>query len=116
MSADEFDFQKQAQEQVRRERLARKILGVNEGDSSTEIKKAYWLLAMKYHPDKNPGDKESLRQFNNIRAAYDFLMKNDNGLAMSDDENHPFEDSVSDEYNTSNNWGYFLWWRDKYFK
>jgi len=116
MAQDEFDFQKQAQEQLRMEKLARKILGVDEGASPTEIKKAYWLLAMKHHPDKKPGDKEALRQFNNIRAAYDFLMKNDNGAALFDSGEQPFSDSVSEEYNTANNWGYFLWWRDKYFK
>ena len=98
------------------ERLARKILGVDEGASSTEIKKAYWLLAMKFHPDKNPGDKESQRQFNNIRAAYDFLVNNESGRHMIDSEEQPFPDSVSDEYNTTNSWGYFLWWRDKYFR
>jgi len=43
-------------------------------------------------------------------------MKNDNGAALFDNGEQPFSDSVSEEYNTANNWGYFLWWRDKYFK
>lgn len=49
------------------------VLGVNENSSQDEIKKAYRKLAVKYHPDKNLGDKESEEKFKEISVAYDTL-------------------------------------------
>lgn len=47
-----------------------KILGVSESASEEEIKKVYRKLAVKYHPDKNPGNKEAEAKFKDISAAY----------------------------------------------
>ena len=49
------------------------VLGVNKGSSEAEIKKAYHKLAMKYHPDKNPGDKEAEEKFKEANEAYEVL-------------------------------------------
>ncbi len=49
------------------------VLGIDKGASEDEIKKAYRKLARKYHPDKNPGDKEAEEQFKEVQAAYDVL-------------------------------------------
>jgi DnaJ-class molecular chaperone len=46
------------------------ILGVSESASEDEIKKVYRKLAVKYHPDKNPGNKEAETKFKEISAAY----------------------------------------------
>lgn len=49
------------------------ILGVSKNASDDEIKKAYRKLAVKYHPDKNPGDKEAEAKFKEINEAHDVL-------------------------------------------
>jgi len=49
------------------------ILGVPRTATTDDLKKAYRKLAMKYHPDKNPGDKESERMFKECSEAYAVL-------------------------------------------
>ena len=49
------------------------VLGVSKSADATEIKKAYRKLALKYHPDKNPGDKEAEEKFKEAAEAYDVL-------------------------------------------
>lgn len=50
-----------------------KVLGVSKDDSQDDIKKAYRKLAIKYHPDKNPGDREAEEKFKEVAHAYEIL-------------------------------------------
>lgn len=49
------------------------ILGVGRGASDAEIKKAYYALAKKYHPDTNQGDPQAAKKFQDVQRAYDTL-------------------------------------------
>ena len=50
-----------------------KILGVNKDASQDEIRKSYKKLALKYHPDRNPGDKKAEEKFKEAAEAYEVL-------------------------------------------
>src|SRR5579883_1947077 len=69
-----------------------KVLGVDKKASQDDIKKAYRKLAIKYHPDKNPGDKKAEEKFKEINEANDVL---------SDPEKRKKYDEVGE------NWQYY---------
>ena len=73
------------------------ILGVSRNATQEEIKKAYRKLAHKYHPDKNPGDKQVEEKFKQINNAYEIL---------SDPEKRANYDRFGSMYNGSAGFNY----------
>lgn len=57
------------------------VLGVAKTASDEEIKKAYRRLAMKYHPDRNPDDKDAEEKFKEVKEAYEILSEEDKRAA-----------------------------------
>ena len=63
------------------------VLGVDKKASADEIKKAYKKMAIKYHPDRNPGDKEAEDKFKEAAEAYEVL-SDENKRARYDQFGH----------------------------
>lgn len=74
------------------------ILGVNQSSEEREIKKAYKKLAMKYHPDRNPGNKTAEEKFKKIKEAYEVL--NDSKKRAAYDQ---YGHTAFEQGNTNNN-------------
>jgi DnaJ-class molecular chaperone len=79
-----------------------KILNISMEATNDEIKKAFRSLAKKYHPDRNPNDKDALRKFQEINEAYEVLSK-EASKKKYDDEKSKFKEKNNEEANSKNN-------------
>ena len=80
------------------------VLGVNKGASAEEVKKAYRKLALKLHPDKNPGNKEAEEKFKEATAAYQVL-SDTNNRAKYDQFGHGAFDGAGGGFGDFNGFG-----------
>jgi len=91
---------------------ARRILGVTKDATREEIRAAYWVLAMKYHPDRNPRDKSLPEKFAQLAEAYEVLT-NPKKL-----ERYCFvtQEEVSPPPAPDQHWTYEEWAKEQFFE
>ncbi len=71
------------------------VLGVARNAGDDELKKAYRRCAMKYHPDRNPGDAAALESFKECKEAYEVLSNPETiATALRDRPEELFVDTV----------------------
>jgi len=111
----DFRFQQQVEREIRARQTAREILGVQEGASAQELKKAWRSLVMKHHPDRNPNDQDAGKKLATINRAYNLLARGRPcGTLLRQGETEPTVPKHA-RYKLDNAWGLFLWWRERYF-
>ncbi|QCI17559.1 molecular chaperone DnaJ [Buchnera aphidicola (Acyrthosiphon lactucae)] len=71
------------------------VLGISKSAEEREIKKAYKRLAMKYHPDRNQGDKTAEGKFKEIKEAYEILVNDEKRSAYDQYGHAAFENGQS---------------------
>ena len=59
------------------------VLGIAKNSDPATIKSSYRKLAMKFHPDKNPGDKEAEKKFKEVSEAYEVLSNSEKIIYLS---------------------------------
>ena len=102
-------------QEIEAKRLARRVLGIDEVASPRQIKRAWRKRCLETHPDRNPGDPHAKRSFRLVNCAYRLLY---DGTPCDELLTHVAELErmpIHNKYNLSNAWGFYLWWREKFF-
>ncbi len=115
MKMDDFDFVETIIIDLKVRHAARQILEVRESVNRTELKKAYRRASLRYHPDHNQGDSDANKKFILVKCAYELLTEDKPYLALLEEINDWPGVPDDDKYRLDNQWGHFLWWRDKFF-
>jgi molecular chaperone DnaJ len=81
------------------------VLGVGKSASPDELKSAYRKLAVKYHPDKNPGDKVAEDKFKEASEAYGILSDKEKKQNYDNFGHAALKMEVEDKW-----WFWWFWW------
>ena len=115
MKIDDYNFVETIIFDLKARHAASQILEIGEGVSQTELKKAYRRASLRYHPDHNQGDSDANKKFILVKCAYELLAEDIPCPALLEEINDWPDVPDDDKYRLDNQWGHFLWWRDKFF-
>jgi len=112
---DDSDFQERIRRDMEAREIARRILDVDENALARELKRAWRKACKERHPDRNPGDSDAGRRFAAINCAYRLLAYGEPCEMLFEQEQMQSTTSEHEKYRLDNAWGWFLWWRDRFF-
>ena len=115
MIKEDYEFGERITRDLKARRAACKILGVEEGFNKEALKKAYRQASLKYHPDRNPSDKDAEKKFALVDCAYRLLAEDKPCERLLEEIKSWPGVPEDDKYKLDNPWGHFLWWREKFF-
>ena len=115
MKIDDLDFVDKIILDLQARHAACQILEVGESVNRNELKKAYRRASLRYHPDHNQGDSDSNKKFILVKCAYELLTEDKPCPALLEEINSWVGFPEDEKYKLDNQWGHFLWWRDRFF-
>ena len=96
-------------------KVACRILDVAENAGAEDLKRAYRIAAIQYHPDHNGNTEEANRIFTLVKCAYELLAFDKPCDALLIEMDAWRKAPKDDKYRLDNPWGHFCWWREKFF-
>jgi len=87
---------------------------VSEIADRAEIRRAFRRACLAHHPDVNGEEDDASHRFHLVCCAYKFLTEGQASSAL-DEMDEPPQLQTDGKYRLDNPWGYWCWWREKYF-
>lgn len=112
---DDPDFMKPISLDLAARKAACRILDVEEDTDQEQLKRAYRIAAIQYHPDHNGNTAEANRMFALVKCAYELLAFDKPCDALLVEMDAWLGVPEDDKYRLDNSWGHFCWWREKFF-